>query len=186
MRVAVILILSAIVAPLGADTGSLPGSAQGKEVVVAIIAGLPVNAMLPLVVKGDDRRDCVSVDSFTQTSGDLVTLVGLSYFVQKFRLEVSYKDDCQWVLATVPPAPEYFIRQFTSAVVDPPETDMDPEGPADILGDALGLFLGFSERLATKGGRETIAGSIVWTREGTSGWSVSGVRDDKFGWRAPQ
>ncbi|MXY67995.1 MAG: hypothetical protein F4Y47_05480 [Acidobacteriia bacterium] len=163
-----------LLAPISAwsEEETLPSAADGQEVIVGRIAGLPLSHGLDGVYP--DYRECVRVDSFVSQGGERLDVLEATHYVMRFRVTVTYLADCQWQLS-------YFEhhdrRAFVRAVE---ETAAAAAAQSEIGGVSETADFGF--RTGKSGRQEELDGEIVFTRSETS-WGVAGIRDSAFGWQ---
>ena len=91
--------MACLLAPVSAwsEVETLPSVADGQEVIVGRIAGLPLSHALDGVYQ--DYRECVRVDSFVSQDGERLDVLGTAHYVMRFGLTVTYLADCQWQLS---------------------------------------------------------------------------------------
>ena len=173
ISIAIVCLLAPISVWSEEDEESLPTAADGQEVIAGRIAGLPLshgpNGVYP------DYRGCVRVDSFVSQGAERLDVLGAAHYVMKFRLTVTYLDDCQWQLSY---SEHYDQRKFRRAV----EGAAFAAATQRATGDVVEETADFGYRTGTTGTQEVLDGEIVFTQSEV-GWGVAGIRDGLYGWR---
>lgn len=154
---------------------SLPSAADGQEVIVGRIAGLPLSHGLDGLYP--DYRECVRVDSFVSQGGERLDVLGTAHYVMTFRLTVIYLANCQWQLS-------YFEHYDRKAFIRGLEEAAAAAATLSATG-GVSETADFGFRVGTSGTQAELDGEIVFTKsEGI--WRVAGIRDGAFGWQEPE
>ena len=158
----------------GTATGqdeSMPTANDGERVIAARIAGVPVSPGHPWLKP--DYRECVRLDSFVSNGTESVESLGISHYVMKFQMTVSYLDDCIWSFSV--------LEEFDSRAHARVHAEALAAAAAGM--DVLRLDLispGYHK--SEEGTQAVLSGEVVFQQAG-DGWRVAGIRDSAFGWK---
>ena len=173
ISIAIVCLLAPISVWSEEEEESLPTAADGQEVIAGRIAGLPLSHGLDGVYP--DYRECVRADSFVSQGGESLEVLGTVHYVMKFRLTVTYLNDCQWQLSYFE---HYDQRTFRRAV----EGAAVAAAAQVATGGVVAETADFGYRTGTTGTQEELDGEIVFTQS-EAGWGVAGIRDGLYDWR---
>ena len=96
-RIGVAMVCSLAPVSAWSKEESLPGAADGQEVIVSRIGGLPLSHGLDGVYP--DYRECVRVDTFDSQGDEKLDVLGTAHYEMRIRLTVTDLADCQWQLS---------------------------------------------------------------------------------------
>ena len=150
---------------------SMPTTGDGERVIAARIAGMPVSPGYAWL--RPDYRECVRLDSFVSNGTESVESLGVSHYVMKFQVTVSYLDDCVWSFS--------LLEEFDSSAHARVQAEALAAAAAGM--DVLRLDLispGYHK--SEEGTQAVLGGEIVFQQTG-DGWRVAGIRDSAFGWK---
>ncbi len=150
---------------------SKPTTNDGERVIAARIAGVPVTSGYLGVQP--DYRECVRLDSFVSNGTESLESLGVSNYVMKFEVTVTYLDDCVWGFS--------LLEEFDSSALARARAEAYAAAVADMDASGLGV-LSPGKYKSEEGAQAVLSGEIVFQQTG-DGWRVAGIRDSAFAWQ---